>query len=158
PMLLLTTTLVIIPIILSAIISFSDWNFIAGMDGLKFVGLENYVTLFQDEMFYRSLKNNLILMIVVPVAMFIALILAVLINKATYFKDFFKVIYFMPFISSFVAIALLWRVLFHPNSGPINGFLRAIGIENPPMWLADPQFALIAVMIIMIWSSLGFNL
>ncbi|WP_414694859.1 carbohydrate ABC transporter permease [Paenibacillus sp.] len=158
PMLLLTLTLVIIPILLSGVISFTNWNFIAGIGGLQFVGFENYIDLFQDEAFHRSLRNNIVMIAVVPVAMFIALVLAALINKATYFKDFFKVIYFMPFISSFVAIALLWRVLFHPNSGPINGFLRAIGFENPPLWLADPNYALLAVMIIMVWTSLGFNM
>ncbi|MFS0724322.1 carbohydrate ABC transporter permease [Paenibacillus sp. 1P07SE] len=158
PMLVLTTVLVIIPIVLSGIISFSDWNFIAGIGGLEFVGFRNYVQLFQDEAFHRSLANNVYMIAVVPIAMFIALVLAVLINKATYFKTFFKVIYFMPFISSFVAIALLWRVLYHPSSGPINNFLRAVGIENPPMWLADPSYALISVMIIMVWTSLGFSL
>lgn len=158
PMLLLTMTLVVIPIILSGLISFTEWNFIAGLDGLNFIGFENYNNLLHDEGFHRALRNNVIMIAVVPVSMLFALVLAALINQATYFKDFFKVIYFMPFISSFVAIALLWRVLFHPNSGPINGFLRGIGIENPPLWLADPQFALIAVMIIMVWTSLGFNM
>ncbi|WP_342477681.1 sugar ABC transporter permease [Paenibacillus sp. FSL H7-0350] len=158
PMLILTVTLVIIPILLSGVISFSNWNFVSGLDGFGFVGLDNYTRLVQDESFHRSLYNNLIMIGVVPVAMFLALILAVLINKATYFKTFFKVIYFMPFISSFVAIALLWRVLYHPNNGPINGFLRSIGFEHPPMWLADPKYALISVMIIMVWTSLGFNM
>lgn len=64
----------------------------------------------------------------------------------------------MPFISSFVAVAVLWRVLFHPNNGPINGFLKSIGIDQPPLWLADPSYALVSVMIIMVWASLGFNM
>lgn len=158
PMLLLTLTLVVIPIIISGVISFTNWNFIEGISGLHFTGPDNYIRLFQDEAFLRSLRNNIVMIAVVPVSMFIAMILAVLIDKATYFKDFFKVIYFMPFISSFVAIALLWRVLFHPNNGPINGFLRAIGVDNPPLWLADPNYALLAVMIIMVWTTLGFNM
>lgn len=158
PMLLLTLTLVVIPIIISGAISFTNWNFIEGIGGLHFTGLDNYIRLFQDEAFLRSLRNNVVMIAVVPVSMFIAMILAVLIDKATYFKDFFKVIYFMPFISSFVAIALLWRVLFHPNNGPINGFLRAIGVDHPPLWLADPNYALLAVMIIMVWTTLGFNM
>lgn len=158
PMLALTTVLVIVPIILSGVISFTDWNFITGLGDLNFIGFGNYRDLLQDEAFILSLKHNLALMAVVPVSMFMALVLAVLINKAAYFKTFFKVIYFMPFISSFVAVALLWRVLYHPGSGPINGFLRSIGIENPPMWLADPAYALISVMIIMVWATLGFNM
>lgn len=158
PMLVITSVLVVIPILLSAVISFTDWNFISGLGNLNFIGFGNYAELLRDEAFIRSLKNNIALMAVVPAGMFIALVLAVLIHKAVYFKDFFKVIYFMPFISSFVAVAILWRVLYHPNSGPINGFLRSIGIEHPPMWLADPNYALMSVMIIMVWTALGFNL
>ncbi|MBP1965538.1 carbohydrate ABC transporter permease [Paenibacillus aceris] len=158
PMLITTTVLTIIPIVLSAIISFTDWNFITGLGHIKFIGINNYLELLRDGNFLRSMKNNIALMGVVPVAMFLSLVLAVLINKATYFKTFFKVIYFMPFISSFVAVAVLWRVLFHPNSGPINGFLKSIGIEHPPLWLADPNYALVSVMIIMVWASLGFNM
>jgi multiple sugar transport system permease protein len=158
PMILAMTVLVIIPIMISGVISFTDWNFITGLGNLNFIGLENYKELFVDDNFYRAMKNNLILIAVVPIGMFLSLILAVLINKATYFKTFFKIIYFMPFISSFVAVAVLWRVLYHPSSGPINMFLKAIGIEQPPLWLADPSYALVSVMIIQIWASLGFGL
>ncbi|OCT14799.1 sugar ABC transporter permease [Paenibacillus pectinilyticus] len=158
PMLITTTVLTIIPILLSALISFTDWNFITGIGHIKFIGVTNYQGLLHDESFLRAIKNNIYLMGVVPVAMFLSLVLAVLINSATYFKTFFKVIYFMPFISSFVAVAVLWRILFHPNSGPINGFLKSIGIAHPPMWLADPSYALLSVMIIMVWASLGFNM
>ncbi|WP_246315638.1 carbohydrate ABC transporter permease [Paenibacillus foliorum] len=158
PMLITTTILTIIPILLSGIISFTDWNFISGLDSIKSVGFENYQKLFHDENFIQSMKNNIALMAVVPVSLFLSLVLAVLINKATYFKTFFKVVYFMPFISSFVAVAVLWRVLFHPTNGPINGFLKSIGIDSPPLWLADTHYALLSVMIIMVWSSLGFNM
>ncbi|HIW32864.1 MAG TPA: sugar ABC transporter permease [Candidatus Paenibacillus intestinavium] len=158
PMVLLATVLTIIPILLSGIISFTDWNFIAGFESIKFIGFDNYTKMFADDDFLKSLNNNLLLMLVIPVSLFISLILAVLINNSTYFKNFFKVIYFMPFISSFVAVAVLWRVLFHPSSGPINNFLMSIGISNPPAWLADPSFSLISVMIIMIWAGVGFEM
>jgi len=158
PMVLLATILTIIPILLSGVISFTDWNFIAGLDSIKFIGLDNYTKMFSDDDFLKSLNNNLLLILVIPVSLFISLILAVLINNSTYFKSFFKVIYFMPFISSFVAVAVLWRVLFHPSSGPINNFLMSIGISNPPAWLADPSFSLISVMIIMIWAGVGFEM
>ncbi|MGO4498853.1 carbohydrate ABC transporter permease [Paenibacillus sp. 2RAB27] len=158
PMLITTTVLTIIPILLSGIISFTDWNFISGLGSIKSVGFANYQKLFQDVEFIHSMKNNIALMAVVPVSLFLSLILAVLINKVTYFKTFFKVIYFMPFISSFVAVAVLWRVLFHPTNGPINGFLKSIGIAHPPLWLADTNYALLSVMIILVWSSLGFNM
>jgi multiple sugar transport system permease protein len=158
PMLLTTMLLTIIPIFLSGIISFTDWNFITGLGNIHFIGFGNYEELFKDEHFWRAMTNNLTMILTVPFSMIIALVLAVLIDRVTYFKSFFKVIYFMPFISSFVAVSLLWRVLYHPTNGPINGFLKSIGIANPPLWLADPHYALIAVMIIMVWTGLGFNM
>jgi multiple sugar transport system permease protein len=158
PMLITTVVLTIIPILQSGIISFTDWNFIAGLNRIHFIGLDNYSKMFSDETFLKSLTNNFALIFVVPVSLMISLLLAVLINKAAYFKSVFKVIYFMPFISSFVAVAVLWRVLFHPTSGPINGFLKSLGIEQPPAWLAAPSFTLISVMIIMVWAGIGFEM
>lgn len=158
PMLIMATVLTIIPILVSGGVSFTDWNFISGLNNINFIGFDNYTKMASDENFLRSLANNFALMFVIPVSLFISLTLAVLINKATYFKSFFKVIYFMPFISSFVAVAVLWRVLFHPTSGPINGFLMSIGISNPPAWLADPSYSLLSVAIIMVWAGIGFEM
>ncbi len=64
----------------------------------------------------------------------------------------------MPYISSVVAIAVVWQVLFHPSQGPINQVLMTFGIENPPTWISDPNFALISLMIIHTWISIGFSL
>lgn len=64
----------------------------------------------------------------------------------------------MPYISSVVAIAVVWQVLFHPSAGPINQVLKSLGIENPPLWITNPNFALISIMIIQIWISIGFNM
>ncbi|WP_026701771.1 carbohydrate ABC transporter permease [Salibacterium aidingense] len=158
PMFIGTTILVIIPIILSLIVSFTDWVFINGLDQVNFVGLENFKQLLQDKPFIQSLVNNFWLILSVPVTMFIALILAIIINKHVYFKGFFKVVYFMPYISSIVAIAIVFQLLFHPSFGPINEFLMAVGIDNPPKWLADSSWALISVIIITIWTSIGFSL
>lgn len=149
---------VIIPIISSFYFSFTDWNFIKGMKNINFIGLDNFKELFSDPVFLKSLLNNVILLLVVPIGLFISLVFAVIINKYVYFKDFFKIIYFMPFISSIVAIAIVYQVLFHPTDGPVNKFLMSMGIENPPMWLADPSFALISVMIIIIWTQFGLQL
>lgn len=158
PMLIGVSILVLFPIIASIFLSFTDWNFITGMKDVNFIGLDNFKNLLSNSVFIKSLTNNMILLLVVPIGLLISLVLAVLINKHVYFKDIFKVIYFMPFISSVVAIAIVYQVLFHPTSGPVNQFLMSIGLENPPLWLADPKFALISVMIIMIWTSIGLQL
>ncbi|MEW9699445.1 carbohydrate ABC transporter permease [Paenibacillus sp. SI8] len=158
PMLIGVTILTLLPIIATFVLSFADWNFVAGLKGLKWIGVDNFTKLFGDEVFIKSLSNNLIFLITVPVYMLISLVLAILINKHVYWKGFFKVAYFMPYISSTVAVAIVWMVLFHPSAGPVNQFLMSIGIQNPPKWLADPSFALTSVMMISVWVSIGFNL
>ncbi|MGJ9383578.1 carbohydrate ABC transporter permease [Salipaludibacillus sp. CF4.18] len=158
PMFLGTSLLVLFPIISSLVLSFTDWNFVSGYRNASFVGFENFQKLFTNPLFQKSLINNFIILLAIPVTLFISLSLAVIINKYVYFKDFFKVIYFMPFISSIVAVAVVFQVLFHPTDGPINQFLMAIGVENPPGWIASVAFSLPSVMLIMIWTSIGFNL
>ncbi|WP_405196559.1 carbohydrate ABC transporter permease [Virgibacillus necropolis] len=158
PMFIGTSILVIFPIIASFFLSFTDWNFVTGINGFNFIGLANFKELFNDANFLKSLTNNIILLLAIPIGLFISLILAVVINKHVYFKDFFKVIYFMPFISSVVAIAIVFQVLFHPTLGPINQLLMSLGVENPPGWIADVDFALPSVMLILIWTNIGFQL
>lgn len=158
PMLIGVTVLTIMPILASFALSFTEWNFLLGFQKIKFVGLQNFERLFADDTFWRSLRNNLVLMLVVPVTLAASLLLAVIINRYVYFKDFFKVVYFMPYISSVVAVAIVWQVLFHPSYGPVNHFLQSIGIADPPKWIADVNFALPSVMMIMVWINIGYNL
>jgi multiple sugar transport system permease protein len=158
PMLLGVTLLTIVPILASFALSFTEWNFLLGFKQVKFVGLDNFERLFADEAFWKSLKNNIIFILVVPITLAASLALAILIDRYVYFKDLFKVIYFMPYISSVVAVAIVWQVLFHPSYGPVNNFLRSIGIADPPKWIADLHFALPSVMMIMVWVSIGYNL
>ncbi|MCV9885401.1 carbohydrate ABC transporter permease [Metabacillus halosaccharovorans] len=158
PMLIGVSVLVLLPIFATFILSFSDWKFIQSIDQLKWVGFNNFKELLGDKVFLKSLLNNGIFLFTVPICMAFSLLLAVVIDKSVYMKSYFKVAFFMPYISSVVAIAVVWQVLFHPSSGPINQTLMSLGIENPPLWIADPNFALISVMLIQVWISVGFNL
>lgn len=158
PMLIGVTVLVLIPIIATFILSFANWNFILGLKGFEWIGLVNFQKLFHDATFLKSFRNNLVFLLTVPAYLIISLLLAILIDKKVYLKSYFKVAYFMPYISSVVAVAIVWQVLFHPSLGPVNQFLMSIGISNPPKWIADPDYALISVMMISVWISIGFNL
>ncbi|PGT84911.1 MULTISPECIES: carbohydrate ABC transporter permease [Bacillaceae] len=158
PMLIGVSILVLLPIFATFILSFADWKFIQSIDQLKWVGFNNFIDLMDDKVFLKSLLNNALFIFTVPICMAFSLLLAVVIDKSVYMKSYFKVAFFMPYISSVVAIAVVWQVLFHPSAGPINQTLMAIGITDPPKWIADPNFALISVMLIQIWISIGFNL
>ncbi|AOZ94353.1 carbohydrate ABC transporter permease [Paenibacillus crassostreae] len=158
PMLIGVSVLVLLPIIATIILGFADWNFVQGWDGMKWVGIENFKKLLNDPLFIKSVRNTLLFLLTVPIYMIISMLLAILIDKHVYFKSYFKVAYFMPYISMVVAVGVVWQVLFQPSYGPINEILKSIGIANPPKWIADPNFALISIMMISIWISIGFNL
>ncbi len=158
PMLLGVGLFTFIPLLALFGLGFTDWNFVKGLSGLDFVGLKHFRNLLHDSVFQKSLMNNVTFMLVVPITMCLSLSLAILINKLVYLKDLFKLIYFMPFISSSVAVAIVFQVLFHPTKGPVNSMLKSLGVANPPMWLADIQFALPSIMMISIWVAIGFNM
>ncbi|MCM3766292.1 carbohydrate ABC transporter permease [Neobacillus niacini] len=158
PMLLGVSILVMLPIIATFVLSFVNWSFITPLSELKWVGFDNFIRLFQDKAFLKSLMNNAIFILTVPTCMMISLLLAIIIDRNVFFKGYFKVAFFMPYISSIVAIAVVWQVLFHPSAGPINQVLMSLGMENPPKWIADPNFALFSIMLIQVWVSIGFNL
>ena len=158
PMLLGVSCMVLLPILAAFYISFTEWNMISGIKGIKWIGIDNFERLVVDKKFIRALKNNFLFLFTVPAYMIISLLLAIIINRYVYAKSWFKVIYFLPYISSVVAVATVWRVLFHPSVGPVNQFLMTLGIDDPPKWIADPQYALISVMMISVWISIGFNM
>lgn len=158
PMLLGVTVLVLLPILATIVLSFADWNFVAGWNGITWIGFGNFEKLLEEPAFLKSVGNNIVFLLTVPIYLLISMVLAILINKNVYWKSYFKVAYFMPYISSIVAVAVVWQVLFQPSYGPINEFLKAIGIADPPKWIADPHFALISIMMISVWTSIGFNM
>ncbi|WP_438350313.1 carbohydrate ABC transporter permease [Paenibacillus sp. FA6] len=158
PMLIGVSILVLLPIIATMILGFADWNFVQGWNGIKWVGFGNFSKLLDDPLFIKSVRNTFLFLLTVPTYMIISMVLAILIDKQVYFKSYFKVAYFMPYISMVVAVGVVWQVLFQPSYGPINEMLKSIGIANPPKWIADPNFALISIMMISVWISIGFNL
>lgn len=148
---------ILLPLLFSFVLIFTDWNYLKGLEGLAFSGLDNIKRALQDEIVFKSLRNNAVFSLVtVPSAMAIGLVFATVLNKFVYMKNFIRTLIFLPYMSSLVAISVVWRVMYHSSQGPINSFLRSIGIENPPGWLASPQWALIAIMIMTIWTYIGY--
>ncbi len=135
--------------------SFTDWGFI-NMDR-EFVGLENYVRLFQDPFFVRALVNNLFFVLAIPVGMFISLILAVVTNSQLVTgKGFFRTAFFVPTVTSMVVLAVIWRGIYNVN-GLLNQFVALFGIPSVD-WLSDLQFAFPALIIMTIIKDLGLNM
>jgi multiple sugar transport system permease protein len=149
----------VFPILFSLYLSFCDWNLVGGLSTIRFVGLDNFRIMLEDEKFYMAVKNNLFYTVmVVPFGLILSLLLAVLIQSSAYFKSYFKVAFFIPYISSIIALGAVWSALYHPSSGPVNQMLMRLGISDPPKWLADTDFSLLSIIIIAIWAALGYQI
>lgn len=148
---------ILIPVIMSLGISFTEWNFLKGWGAIEFTGIKNFLNLFKDDWFLVSFRNNIAFTAVtVPVLLFLGLVLADLINRHMYGGTAVRIMIFIPYIASVVAVCTVWQVMLQPSYGPVNEFLRSIGISNPPKWLVDEKWALVAIMIMNIWTQVGY--
>ncbi|AJY76513.1 sugar ABC transporter permease [Paenibacillus beijingensis] len=146
----------VIPALFSLGMMFTDYKF--ANPKYHFVGLDNFKKLFTDDIFYTSLKNTTIFLAAVPVSLVIAFVIALLLNRSVYLKGLLRAMFFMPYITSGVAIAFVWMLLFQPTEGPVNNFLRGIGIANPPGWFSTTDTSMYAIDIIWVWFILGYNM
>jgi multiple sugar transport system permease protein len=147
------------PILFSVVLSFTEWSFLGGFNALEWIGLANYKALWQDEWFLKSLMNNLIYVAVtVPLIMVIALPTALILNKNVFLKKTIRLMVFMPYVSSVIAVSVVWGLLYRQSDGIINSFLRGIGIADPPGWIASTEWALPAVIIIGAWGLIGYTM
>ncbi|MCC3355342.1 carbohydrate ABC transporter permease [Bacillus sp. REN16] len=145
---------IFLPVIASFLMSFTSWN---GFGKIEFIGLENYVRLIGDTDFKISLVNTVLFTLIsVPVTLFLSILIAVAINKGMRFVKVFRTAVFLPYVTSTIAVAAVWQLIFNPTAGPVNGFLSNLGIENLPGWFASPDWALVSVSIVYIWHSVGY--
>lgn len=148
---------VLIPVIMSFGLSFTEWNFLKGISSIKFIGIKNFIELFKDEWFIISYKNNIIFTLIsIPILTSLGLIMAVIINKYIKFGKFIRMLIFIPYIASIVAVAAVWQMLLHPTFGPVNNFLKSLGLVNVPGWLTSFKWSLPSIMFIYIWQQLGY--
>ena len=144
------------PTVYSLILSVQRWDFLS--ENRPFVGLENYRDLLGSSEFRNSLRVTLLFVAVsVPVRLVLALGLAHLVLRETRLNRFLRGAYFLPVVSSSVAIALVWRYLFNTDAGLVNALLTGLGASRVP-WLIDPNTALWAVVIVSVWQSLGYDI
>lgn len=157
PMLIITLTFNIYPIIKSFIMSlYTEYDFFT--DKVSAWGFDNFKFIFSDPDFYLAIKNTLIFVVgVVPLTVIISLAIALLLNRITWLSGLFRTVYFLPFVTSTVAIAQVWHWIYNSDYGLLNYLLSLVGI-NPVAWLEDPRYAMLALVIMSIWKNLGFNI
>lgn len=157
PAFLLYLIFVLFPIVYNIIISFYRTNL---MEPGQFVGLKNYWNLFQDSIFQKALRNNLLLVVGSLIAhLGLALVFATLLFKKVKGNKFFQTIFFFPCVICGVAVGLLWRFVYHQEFGLVNQLLELMG-KNDTMraWLGDKDTALICIIIVVMWQYVGYHM
>jgi multiple sugar transport system permease protein len=145
------------PMITSIGLSFTEWDIIS-KDPPTFIGLENYIEIISgDRLIPIAFGNTIYLMIGIPIGMAGSLLLALAMNQRIRGISIFRTLYFLPVVSSVVAVSVLWRWIFNPDFGLLNVLLRYIGIEGP-LWLGKAEWAKPALIIMGVWGGLGFNM
>lgn len=143
-----------VPVIMGLVISMSDYS---GFGKLNFIGIQNYIDMFQDSNFIISLKNNFFYTIsTVPLTIFFSLLLALMLNRKLFCGNMFKTIYFFPNLTSMVAVGCVWLQLFQVKNGPVNQLLTALGVENPPKWFWGTSTAMASIVIVVVWKQAGY--
>jgi multiple sugar transport system permease protein len=143
------------PIIYNVVISFTNYDL---SPTTQFVGLKNYAEIFSNEVLLKSIWNTLLFAVgVVPAGTVIALVIAALLNQHIHGRVLFRTLYYLPGVTAVTATALVWRWIFNPQSGLINQGLDVFGITGPG-WLTEPSTALISIVIIQLWGSIGGNM
>ncbi|MCD6382585.1 MAG: sugar ABC transporter permease [Candidatus Hydrothermae bacterium] len=174
PALTLLLVFKVLPIIYAFRLSFYDWG-IAGEKG--FLGLGNYISLFKDPFFWQALINTFYYAIfTVPLNLIFSLTIAILLNRGIKAIGLYRTIYFLPVVTSIVAVSVVWKWLYDPNRGLFNFFLTSLGfsplkwLEEPrgifemitglrlPYILKGPSLALFSISLMSVWKSLGYNI
>lgn len=159
PSLLAMLVFSLIPMLISLYISLTDWNFITGLGNWKFIGLDNFKALWSDKWFIAALRQTAIYTVVtVPIGLALAIVLAALIDRFCHARlaNGVRIAMYMPHICNIVATSAIWIALYS-SYGPFTQMMRNLGWANPPRFLADYDWALPAVMLVGIWSGLGYR-
>ncbi|HEX8631318.1 MAG TPA: sugar ABC transporter permease [Catenuloplanes sp.] len=146
--------LTLLPLLALGYVAFTDWN---AFGVANWVGLENFQQIVSDTSFRVALFNTAYYTVLhIPLTLAASLGLALLLNQKLRGVAFFRTAAFFPYVTSIVAIAVVWNMLFSPEVGPFNQALRAIGIDQPPGWTASADWSMPAVIIVGTWRDMGY--
>ncbi len=161
PALSLIAVFFVIPVIAVFVLSFTDFDIYSIGDpaSTRFVGLANYHALFTMPLFWTAFKNTVYYVAVGgPLSVVVSLAAAIALNaKLVRWKPLFRSALFAPWVTTLVAVALVWRYIYHPQYGPLNALLGLVGIA-PIDWLGDPHWAMPAIILMSVWKNFGYNM
>ncbi|WMC94144.1 carbohydrate ABC transporter permease [Kineothrix sp. MB12-C1] len=145
------------PFLIAMVLGFTDVSYISKIQNATFVGFQNFVKFFRDEYALAALgRTGLYSLIYVPLIMVCGFVIAYLVNKGIHFKKLVRSMFFLPYVSNMVAVAVVFKLLLGPG-GPVINLLMRLGMENPPYLLYGLHTALPTVVVIAVWKGLGLN-
>lgn len=161
PALVLIGVFFFVPVLAGFVMSFTDFDIyaIGSPDTIRFMGFENYRQVVTDPEFWRALRNTLYFVVVGgPLSVIASLSAALLVNaKLARFKGLFRTIYFLPVVTTMVAVAIVFRYLLHPKYGLVNQALGLLHV-GPIDWLGDPHWSMPAIVLLAVWKNFGYNM
>lgn len=161
PALIVLALFFFLPIAAALLLSFTDFDIYAIADpgNMRVVGFDNYAELLRNPLFWQALGNTFYFVLVGgPLSVAVSLGAAMLVNvKGVRFKGLFRSVYFAPVVTTLVAVAVVWRFLYHQRYGLLNYALGLFGID-PIDWLADPTWAMPAIILLAVWKNFGYNM
>jgi len=161
PALVLIGVFFFVPVLAGLFLSFTDFDIyaIGRPETVRFVGLANYARALSNSLFWQALGNTLFFVLVGgPLSVVTSLVAALLVSsKLTRFQGLFRSIFFMPVVTTLVAVAIVWRYLYQPQYGLLNWLLGAVGI-GPVDWLGDARWAMPAIILMTVWKNFGYNM
>jgi multiple sugar transport system permease protein len=161
PAIIVIGTFFFVPVLAALAMSLTDFDLysLLDIDNLRFVGFENYWRLLHEPLFWKTLGNTFYFVILgVPLSIGTSLAAALLVNsKVARFKNVYRTIYFAPVVTTLVAVAVVWRYIFHTRYGFLNYVLGWFGI-GPIDWMGDPHWAMPAIVIMAVWKNFGYNM
>jgi multiple sugar transport system permease protein len=151
----------VLPVIAAFLLSFTDFDIysLGDLGYARFIGLRNYLRLLEDPLFWTALRNTLYFLLVGgPLSIAVSLGTALLLHsRLVRWKAFFRFVYFAPVVTTLVAVAIVWRFIYHPRFGVLNYLLSLLGV-SPIDWLGDPAWAMPAIILLAVWKNFGYNM
>ena len=161
PAMVLLTVFFFAPVIAGLALSLTDFDLytLGDSENVRIVGLRNYSDLLGSSIFWTAFANTMYFALVGgPLTVAVSLAAALLVNaKLTRFKSIFRTIYFAPVVTTLVAVAIVFKYIYHPRFGMLNRFLDTIGLPQPD-WLGNPKLAMLAIILLAVWKGFGYTM
>jgi multiple sugar transport system permease protein len=161
PALIAIAIFFVVPVIAALVLSFTDFDIygVADRHNVRFIGFDNYRRLFATPLFWSALRNTVFFVVVgAPLSIAVSLGAAVLLNaRVVRARGLFRTALFAPVVTTVVAVAVIWRYIFHPRYGFLNYALGWVGIDAID-WLGDPHWSMPAMIVFAVWKNFGYNM